>query len=428
MNFTDSVIKLFMQLSVIIISCRFITYFGRKYFKQTGVVCEMITGVLLGPSFLGLISPTFQNWLFPKDPILLADGSFIPHPSMTILYAISQIGLILYMFLTGMEFNVDLIKNRIRSAWVVSSAGIIFPFLLGVIFILFLPDSYNLFQGHIATGYKGFFLGVALSITAFPMMARILEEDQISKTHFGTLALAAGSLDDIFAWIFLAALLAAIKGNMLILLFAVLGTVIYVLFLVFFRKYITYFFDKDFTKTQEFTTRSFSATIILVLICSLATEKIGIYLVFGSFLAGVIMPRGKFADQIRLRCFDLVSTLFLPTFFVFSGLNTQIALLNGHELWIITLLILGIAILGKGVGCALAARVVGEDWRTSITIGTLMNARGLMELIAINIGLQANIITPTLYTILVIVAIVTTLIASPIYRTVIDLEQLKNKE
>ena len=246
------------------------------------------------------------------------------------------------------------------------------------------------------------------------MMARILEDSHISKTSFGTLALAAGSLDDLLAWIMLAALIAVAKSNLWILLVAVVGTIAYIFLLLFLRKRLTRLISGGKDKVKSISS-SFGLVLIFLMLCSLMTEKIGIYLVFGAFLSGVMMPRSDFVDQIRTRCYDFVSIFLLPLFFVFSGLNTQINLINGLSMWALTGLILLVAILGKGVGCMLAARFVGESWPHSAAIGSLMNARGLMELIAINVGLEQGIITPTFYTILVLMAVITTLFTSPIY-------------
>jgi len=411
----DLVTKLFLQLAIIMTSCRIVSYLGRRFLKQTNVVCEMLVGVLLGPSFFGLIFPEFQNWLFPKTPLLLDTGITIPNPSMSILYACSQIGLVLYMFLVGMEFNALAIQKKMKSAGFISLIGIVLPFSLGFFLILFTPDTSLLFNEGFPECYRAFFLGISLSITAFPMMARILEESGISKTSFGTLALAAGSMDDLVAWIMLAGLIAIIKNNIFVLIIALAGTISYIIFLFFVRKKISSLLVSDVRNKQKNISKSYGIVLIILMCCALLTEKIGIYLVFGSFLAGVMMPRGEFAEQIRIRSYDFVSAFLLPLFFVFSGLNTQISLINSPSMWIFTGVILFIAILGKGVGCMLAAKFIGENWRNSATIGTLMNARGLMELIALNIGLELNIITPTLYTILVLMAIITTLLASPLY-------------
>lgn len=427
MTFSDQITRLFIQLAIIMLACRVMSYLGNRFLKQTHVVCEMLAGVFLGPSLLGLIFPEFQSWLFPNKPLLLDNGQIIPDPSMSLLYAFSQIGLAFYMFLTGMEFNTSIIKKRIKSAGVISLTGIILPFSLGALFILCIPDSSSLFRDHFPLSYHAVFLGICLSITAFPMLARILEQNGISKTKFGTIALAAGSMDDLIAWIMLAMLLSMIKENVFILMLAAVGTIIYVVFLLLIKKRMNTFMTSNVMENGELKLNSFSIVLILLFSCALFTELIGIYLIFGSFLLGIIMPRGEFTEQIRMRTIDLISALFLPTFFVFSGLNTQIGLLNSIYIWGIALCILLIAVIGKGIGCMLAAKAVGESWAESATIGSLMNARGLMELIAINIGLQANIITPELYTILVIMAIVTTLLTSPLYYWIMgSTNRLKN--
>ena len=196
----ELVLKLLLQLTVILAACRLVTIVGRRYLGQTDVVCEMIAGVLLGPSLFGVLAPAWQQWLFPSSPLLIEGGTKIPNPSMSILFAISQVGLVIYMFLIGIEFNTDLIRQRLKSAGLVSMAGILAPFILGAIAALFLYENGELFKPGIARWAAALYLGASMSITAFPMLARMLYERGIAKTSFGTLALAAGSIDDATAW------------------------------------------------------------------------------------------------------------------------------------------------------------------------------------------------------------------------------------
>jgi Kef-type K+ transport system membrane component KefB len=410
----ELVLKLLLQLTVILVTCRLVTIVGKRYLGQTDVVCEMIAGVMLGPSLFGLISPELQQWLFPKAPILLATGAKIPHPSMSILFAISQIGLVIYMFLIGLEFNTDLIKQRLKSAGLVSGAGIIAPFCLGAIAALFLYGKGDLFKTGVTPWAAALYLGASMSITAFPMLARMLYERGIAKTTFGTLALAAGSIDDATAWCLLAIVLASINANSSIAAFAIGGGIGYVLLTVFIGKPALTIFTRMTDKDGGVTIQTLTLVLMVLMFGAWFTDAIGIYAVFGAFILGTAMPRGEFAEQVRDRTEFLTTAFLLPIFFVFSGLNTQIGLVNTPTLWGITLLIVAIAILGKGIACMLAAKFAGESWRESATIGALMNARGLMELIILNIGLEQGVITPTLFTIMVIMAIVTTLMASPL--------------
>ncbi|KOP26353.1 potassium transporter [Hapalosiphon sp. MRB220] len=410
----ELVLKLLLQLTVILATCRIVTILGKRFLGQTDVVCEMIAGVMLGPSLFGAIAPSLQQWLFPKAPLILATGEKIPHPSMSILFAISQIGLVLYMFLIGVEFNTDLIKQRIKSAGLVSGAGILVPFSLGAIAAFFLYSQAELFKVGVTPWAAALYLGASMSITAFPMLARMLYERGIAKTRFGTLALAAGSMDDATAWCLLAIVLASLQANASIAAFAIGGGLAYVLLTIFIGRPTLKIFTRITKRDGGLKIQTLILVLIVLMFCSWLTDAIKLYAVFGAFILGTAMPRGEFAEQLRDRLEYLTTAFLLPIFFVFSGLNTQLGLVNTPYLWAITALIVAIAIFGKGIACTLAAKVAGETWRESATIGALMNARGLMELIILNIGLEQGIITPTLFTIMVIMAIVTTLMASPL--------------
>jgi Kef-type K+ transport system membrane component KefB len=424
----ELVLKLLLQLATILCVCRAISFLGRRYLGQTDVVCEMIAGVLLGPSLFGLLVPEAQQWLFPKVPLLLENGSKIPHPSMSILFAISQVGLVIYMFLIGLEFNTDLIKDRLRSASLVSSMGIIAPFLLGAIAALFLYPNSGLFISGVNPWTAALYLGASMSITAFPMLARMLYERGIAQTRMGTLALAAGSMDDAIAWCLLAIVLASVKNSASIAFLAIGGGLFYALAMVFVAKPKLRVFARWTQQDGEVTRQTLLFVLVALMLCAWFTDFIGIYAVFGAFILGTVMPRGKFAQQVHAQTESLTTSLFLPVFFVFSGLNTQIGLVNTPQLWLIATLIIVIAILGKGIACMLAARVAGENWRDAAIIGSLMNARGLMELIILNIGLEQQVITPTLFTIMVIMAIITTLMTSPLVTLLLKNSQKEESE
>ncbi|HIK07190.1 MAG TPA: cation:proton antiporter [Trichormus sp. M33_DOE_039] len=410
----ELVIKLFLQLTIILATCRIVTIFGRRYLGQTDVVCEMIAGVMLGPSLLGLLAPEFQQWLFPKLPILTAAGAKIPNPSMSILYAISQLGLAVYMFLIGLEFNTKLIKHHIKSAGILSAAGIITPFVLGAIASFWLYDNGDFFPAKVNHWSAALYLGASMTITAFPMLARIIYEKGLTKTRFGTLALGAASVDDGVAWCLLAIVLANVKNSTSIAILAIGGGIAYILLAIFIGKPLLSKFVNLSRRDGGVTRQILTLLLIVLMFCAWFTDVTGIYAIFGAFVLGAVTPRGEFGQQVRQYTEFLTTSFLLPIFFVFSGLNTQIGLVNTPKLWGITLLILAIAIIGKGVAGMLAAKLAQENWRESATIGTLMNARGLMELIILNIGLEQGLITPTLFTIMVIMAIVTTLMASPI--------------
>jgi Kef-type K+ transport system membrane component KefB len=405
-------VQLFLQLAVILAACRLCGWLGRRL-GQTQVVSEMVTGVLLGPSLFGLVAPAAQAWLFPKT---LAGGG--PHPSMLILYALSQLGLVLYMFMIGLEFNHRLILGRVRHATLVSGAGILAPLVLGGLAALALRGDADLFAPHVTPGAAALYLGAAMSITAFPMLARILHEKGIARTRMGTLALAAGSSDDAAAWCLLALVLSYLEGSWLIALFAIGGGALYVLVVLTFGPALLRGLDRAVDADGRLGPGAMVTALIVLLLGAFVTDTIGIYAVFGAFVAGLAMPRGRFAEA-AIRHLDLLTTtLLLPVFFVYSGLNTQIALLDSPAVWRVAIVLVTLSIVGKGVACLLAARVSGEPWRESAAIGVLMNARGLMELIILNIGLQRGVITPTLFTIMVLMAVGTTLMTSPLFELV----------
>lgn len=394
----------FLQLAVILGVCRLVGLVAR-YFGQPQVVAEMIAGVVMGPSLFGLLFPDIQAWLFPPA-------------SKAGIYIVSQVGLVLYMFLIGLEFDITLISNRIRSAASVSLAGIITPFTLGAILAWFLSGSDTFFTPDVSTLEIMLFVGASMSITAFPMLARIIYERGLSGTSLGTLALAAGSIDDGAAWCILAIVLASFSGNPMIAVLAIGGGVLYGVVLLTVGRPLLKRLGDWAAKEGNVSSTLLTVTLMLVMLGAWFTDRIGIYAVFGAFIMGIAMPRGLFAKQIQEKIEPLTTTFLLPLFFIYSGLNTRIGLVDTPFLWWVALLALLAASVGKGVACWLAARWHGESNRSAIGIGTLMNARGLMELIILNIGLEQGLIQPVFFTIMVIMAIVTTLIASPLFEWV----------
>lgn len=411
-------IHLFLQLAVIIFTCRLIGWLGRRFLGQTQVFMEMVAGVLLGPSLLGLVSPQAQAWIFPlKLSIETTAGAvLVPHPNMTILYALAQIGLVLYMFVIGLEFDITLLRGRARSAGLVSGAGVVVPFLAGAALLPMLLRRDDLFTPNVSGGIALLFVGASISITAFPMLARILYERGIASTRLGTLTLAAGSIDDAIAWCLLALVLALFKDSPETIWLTLGGGALYGVGMLVVGRRLFAGFARAFDKKGELSMDLFTSIIIVLMVCAFFTDFIGIYAVFGAFIFGAAMPKGGLADALTGRIENLTTSLFLPMFFVYSGLNTTIGLLNTTDRWILALVVILVSILGKGVACMIAARFSGESWHHSAIVGTLMNARGLMELILLNVGLERGVITPTFFTIMVLMAVVTTGMASPIYQ------------
>lgn len=402
-NFDISVL-FFLQLALILAVCRLVGWIA-KYFGQPQVVAEMIAGVVLGPSLFGLLLPEWQQQLFPEA-------------TRGVLYTFSQVGLALYMFLIGLEFDTELIRHRLRSAASVSLAGILVPFALGCALGSVLIRTIGFFNPEVAVWEGMFFLGASMSITAFPMLARIIHERGLAGTSLGTLALAAGSLDDAAAWCVLALVLASFQSDPSIAIYAIGGGALYAAGLLTVGKRLLRWLGTVSERAGEVNSTLLTVVLSLVMLGSWFTDRIGIYAVFGAFIMGAAMPRGFFAQEVQRLLVPLVRNFLLPTFFVYSGLHTRIGLVDSAWLWGITLVVILAACLGKGVACWAAARLNGEPPREALAIGALMNARGLMELIILNIGLERGIITPTLFTIMVLMAIVTTLMASPIFEWV----------
>lgn len=405
MSNSELAILFFLQLAIILGVCRLVGWLAQKI-GQPQVVGEMIAGVLLGPSLFGLLLPGLQHQVFPTG---------VP---MSILYAASQVGLVLYMFLIGVEFDVNLIRQRVRSAVSVSLAGIFTPLVLGSLLAILLTGQAVFFSPHVVVWEAMIFLGAAIAVTAFPMLARIIFERRLSGTSLGTLALAAGSTDDAVSWCLLALVIAIFKQSAIVAVLAVAGGAVYALTVLLIGRRLLKPLGAMVERRGEISGAMLAFVLLLVMLCGWITDAIGIYSIFGGFILGVAMPRGLFARQLIRMLDPLVTNFLLPLFFVFSGLNTSIGLLNSWLLWGIALLVLVTAILGKGTACWLAALLNGEPNRDALAIGSLMNARGLMELILLNIGLQQGIITPTLFTMLVLMAIVTTLMASPLFEFV----------
>ncbi|HMY76264.1 MAG TPA: cation:proton antiporter, partial [Blastocatellia bacterium] len=376
----------FLQLAFILTVCRIVGWIARR-FGQPQVVAEMIAGVLMGPSLFGLLLPNVHSFLFPPA-------------SKSILFAVCQVGLVLYMFLVGLEFDLDLIRNRMRSAAAVSLSGILVPMGLGAVLGYYLIGAGGFFSPNTVTWEAMFFTGASMAITAFPMLARIIRERGLAGTSLGTLALAAGSLDDGAAWCVLALVLASFSGNANIAIMAIGGGTLYCVGLLTIGRKPLSVLGKMADRDGGVSQPLLAVTLILTMLGAWFTDRIGIYAVFGAFVMGAAMPRGLFAKEVQKQIEPLVTTFLLPMFFVYSGLNTRIGLVNTPFLCFVALLALLAACLGKGVACWGAARWCGEPQRDALAIGTLMTARGLMELIILNIGLERGIVTPLMFTVM----------------------------
>jgi len=401
---SDLSLRFFLQIVCILATCRAVGWCARRI-GQPQAVGEMIAGILLGPSLFGLIFPEAQAWLFPPQ-------------SMPVLYIFAQVSLSLYMFLVGAEFRSDLFREKVRAAASISFAGMIFPFALGGAIGFWLVNQDGFFTETVSPFHAVMFLGASMCITAFPMLARIIHERGLTGTSLGTLALAAGAIDDAAAWCLLAVVLGSYGGNWLIACYAIGGGLLYsVLLLNFGRRWFS-FLGRAVEREGHMGHPVLAIILVFAMLGSWITDFAGIHAVLGAFIMGVAMPRGLFTAELKKHIEPLVLVFLVPLFFTYSGLNTRIDLVNTPQLWALALLIFLAACLGKGGACWAAARLQGEDQRHALGIGTLMNARGLMELVILNIGLQQGIISPVLFSLMVMMALGTTLMATPLFNWV----------
>lgn len=393
-----------LQLGCILLAAQ---VFGRlaRYIGQPRVVGEMIAGIALGPSLLG--------WYLPE----LQQAIFIPE-TRSWLYFGAQLGVGLYMFLVGLEFNTRLFRQQAQSALTVSLAGMLVPFGVAALLALWLLPMPGLFAPGISYANAALFLGAAIAITAFPMLARIIYERGLAGTKLGTLALAAGAIDDAAAWLVLALVLASFGGGSELLIKALLGGSLYAwLMLTKMRLWLQPLADRV-ALTEQLAAWQFMLILLLFALSAWSMDFVGLHAVFGGFLLGVAMPRGTLVSLLQRRLEKPVLLLLLPMFFTYSGLNTRLDVLGASGLWLVTLVVLACSILAKFVACWAAARLKGADNPTALAIGALMNARGLMELIIINIALSYGVIEQGLFSMLVVMAIVTTLMAAPLFQLV----------
>ena len=400
------VLKLNHPLSILILQIIVIIFFARVFawlmslISQPTVIGEIIAGILLGPSLLGMFFPEISAFLFPVE-------------SLGNIEFFSQIGLILFMFIIGMELDIGIIRQRAKAALFISNASIIFPYLLG------LGVAYFLYEQFAPAGASfvsfALFMGIAMSITAFPVLARIVQERGMTRSPIGMIAITSAAINDITAWCLLALVVAianatAIEGALITILLSVVYTAIMLLVL---RPLLNKIAAKY--TVQETVSKTIVAAVFgMMLLSSFMTEAIGIHALFGAFMAGVIMPENiKFKSIMTEKIEDVSLVLLLPLFFVYTGLRTEIGLLNDVNLWGSALIIIAIAVIGKFVGSAIASRITGQSWKNSLIIGALMNTRGLIELVALNIGYDIGILSSEIFTILVLMALITTFMTGP---------------
>ena len=394
----DALLHVLIALAAVIITGRLLSKaFAR--FEQPPVIGEVLAGILLGPSLLGRLSPELAAYVLPS--------SVAPY-----LGIIAQLGVILYMFLVGLELNAGLLRQRAHATVAISHASIVAPFLLGALLALVLYP--RLSTSDVKFTSFALFLGVAMSVTAFPVLARILTDRKMTKTELGVIALSCAATDDVTAWCLLAFVVGVAQAQVGGAVLVILGALAYiaVMFLLV-RPILKRLADRY---GQTHLTPGVAALVFVgVLVSAVITEWIGVHAIFGAFLLGAVIPHeSAIAREFTHKLEDLVTVLLLPAFFAFTGMRTQIGLVSGWGAWLLVIAIILVATLGKFGGTVGAARLTGLGWRDSAALGILMNTRGLMELVVLNIGLDMGVISPTLFAMLVIMAIVTTVATTPI--------------
>ncbi|MCF6131192.1 cation:proton antiporter [Flavobacterium wongokense] len=398
-NLQHPLALLLFQIITIVLVARIFGWVFRKI-GQPSVIGEIIAGIVLGPSLFGLYFPDMKDALFP-------DGS------LGNLQLLSQIGLILFMFVIGMELDLKVLKNKANEAVVISHASIVIPFALGI------GLSYYIYHQFAPAGIEflsfSLFMGIAMSITAFPVLARIVQERGIHKTKLGTIVITCAAADDITAWCILAVVIAIVKAGSFVSSLYVIGlAILYVMAMMFVVKPFLKRVGDLYAKKDNIKKSVVAIFMLTLIVSSYLTEIIGIHALFGAFMMGAIMPDiTKFRNIFIEKVEDVSVILLLPLFFVFTGLRTEIGLINEPYLWKVTGYIILVAVAGKFFGSALAARFVGQNWRDSLTIGALMNTRGLMELVVLNIGYELGVLSPKVFTMMVIMALITTFMTGP---------------
>jgi Kef-type K+ transport system membrane component KefB len=395
----SSLFHVLLALAVVIVVARAAAMLlGRL--GQAPVIGEIVAGVMLGPSLLGHVAPELSKFLFPPGVIPL-------------LGTLSQIGIILYMFLVGLKLDTRQLRRRTATSIAVSHASIVVPFLLGATLALWLYPRYS--SGDVPFTSFALFIGISMSITAFPVLARILTDRGLSNTQLGTVALACAAVGDVTAWCLLALLVGTVHASPEAALITVGLTAVFILVMVLIVRPAALLLKTLRDERGELTQGMFLIVCVALLASAIAAERIGIHALFGAFVLGAIVPHDSaLVRDVAGRLEDFVTVLLLPAFFAFAGMRTDLNLLTSWESVLVCLVIIAVASLGKFGGSTLAARATGQGWRPAMALGILMNTRGLMELIVLNLGLDLGILSPTLFTMLMIMAFVTTFATTPV--------------
>jgi Kef-type K+ transport system membrane component KefB len=392
---------LILQIAIVIATARTMAWVFQRL-RQPAVVGEMFGGIMLGPSLLGWIAPHTAASLFPAA-------------NMDALNGLSQLGVAIYMFLVGLGLNHKALEKQGHAAVLTSHVSIVAPFALGAAIALAL---YPL-TAPAGVGFTGFalFTGASMSITAFPVLARILAERRMQHTDLGTLAISCAAVDDVTGWCILAYIVLLVRANTsaLPLWGTLAGLAIFVAAMLTVVRRGLASFGRAFQRDGRLSDSAFAIMLLVPLAAAFVTERLGLHVLFGAFLAGAAMPRdAALVQHVTGKLEAVTSVLLLPLYFAFTGLRTSIRLIDGRSAWLLCLAIIALAIIGKLGGSAVAARASGSTWRNALRLGALMNTRGLMELVILNIGLDIGVISPALFSMMVVMALVTTFMTTPL--------------
>jgi K+:H+ antiporter len=398
-----SLALLIAQILTILTAARLIGWLFRKI-HQPRVIGEMVAGILLGPSLFGWLAPDLHSSLFPPA-------------SLGLLSSLSYVGLLLFMFLVGLELDLRQLRELGRAAVVTSQVSIILPFAFGSLFALYLYP--RLSDPNVSVIGFILFMGAAMSVTAFPVLARILTEHNMLRTRVGSVAITCAAVDDVTAWCILAGIIVIVRSSNsampLWMMLTGLGLFVVVMLLVVRRAVVR--IRTVYEARGSLTADSIAIILLLLLTSSLITEWLGVHALFGAFLAGVVMPRSpKLSEELSKRFEAVVVILLLPLYFALTGLRSSIFLISGANMWLYAAAIIALAVAGKLGGSMISARMNGMTWRESAAVGVLMNTRGLVELVILNIGLDLGILSPALFSIMVLMALITTLMTTPLLR------------
>jgi Kef-type K+ transport system membrane component KefB len=392
--------QLILSIGIVLLAARVFGWIFQRI-GQPRVVGEMTAGIFLGPSLFGRFLPDAFAFVFPSSSL----------PAITVL---SQLGLLLFMFVVGLEVDLNRILAQRRAVVLISNVSILLPLALGVGLARRL---YPQFAGeHVAFFTFALFIGTAMSITAFPVLARILKERNLLGTTLGSMAISCAAIDDISAWLLLAVLTAMVHSaqSWRHFTFTLFLLVIFVAVMLVPIRRAASFLESRYQKNGA-STQFISSLVLFLLAASWTTERLGVHALFGAFMAGLVMPRNErmIADMVD-RIESLSLALLLPLFFALTGLRTRIDLLTDKSIWGYAAAIIATAVVGKLAGAAFTARATGMKWKDSFSLGVLMNTRGLVELVILNAGLDLGILSPALFTMMVVMALTTTFMTSPL--------------